>query len=216
MKERQLSYEETLGSIRGVTGRHGKYDNEILNLLEFYDCMNISQISDYTYQNYSATARRLNQLEEYGAVSSFRDGLKCEKYYHIGKILKTHELLIRKVMFEFTKKKLTPKTNDGFKLGVELLDGEIKCDLLVSWSYKDKNYITLVEVDYTHGTSKEKIEKYERAYANGIIIGNEKRRFNLIILKQGKNKLESSIIDIIHYNFENIELDIEELTAYDI
>ena len=214
VKQRNLEYDERLGSLRGITGKHGKYDCQILKLLEYYKCMTIEQISYYTYKDYFTTARRLRKLSDYGVVASFMDGLKSEKYYHTGTVMKTHELLKRKVMFEFVKLGLISKPSDGFRMEVELLDGVIRCDLLVAWSYEGKEYLTLAEVDYTHETNAEKIANYERAFAQGIEYDGAKRRFNLLILKQNESVIDSSILDIIQCRFEDIHLNIEDLIAY--
>ncbi|MEG0133429.1 MAG: hypothetical protein RR891_10740 [Clostridium sp.] len=179
----------------------GKYDLNMLNLLESIGTISIKQVSDLWYKNYNSSARRLSKLEKMELISSYYDRRTLEKIYYLsdGKPISEHNQIINNYIINLM---IRGYEIIGFSKTTSFLSDKLRPDLYIKYRLNDKEYTSFLEVDYTHMTDDYKIKKYEELYADRIKqIGC---KFNLIIAKDTTLNVNSRIIDITHVNL-NLE-----------
>ena len=152
----------------------GKYDNKILKFIEVYECITIKQCTNIAYKNKSESQRRLKQLEDLKILKAFINARTKEKVYYIEKEISPHNVLradfISKIMQEGAEIIEYKKPR--------LLKDMIRPDAAIKIKYNDYIYNILLEVDYFHKSSIEKIKLYEK-YQD-----ETKENFILIIMNE--------------------------------
>lgn len=138
-------------------------DKKILSWIEEYKTITVKQATWIFFKgNYEGCRRRLKQLEGYGFIKSYTTKFKQEKAYYMDKKLSDHDLLI----YDFIKEVYRLGGSlYSIKLQPRYLNDMIRPDALLTIALNDLAYFILLEVDYTHYTSINKIILYEQLYS---------------------------------------------------
>lgn len=142
-------------------------DRKVLSYIEDYKSISLNQITNIFFNgSYETARRRMKQLEEMGLVKSIRNNLLNNKVYYIEKISTDHNLLITEFLSII-------KSHGGeieeFKIQPQYMNGKIRPDAKIIFSYNNLVYFNLLEVDLTHYTSNSKMQKYESLYKTGEV-----------------------------------------------
>lgn len=140
-----------------------KRDKEILRFIDQYKSITINQASKIFFgnckQSYQQARKRLKLLSNNKYIQRYRKDMKSECIYFLQEKLSIHDLKILDVYakllnlgadIEYLKTKYTIPTPHGKKAYRE-------ADALIEFTYKKYFYPLLVEIDYTHFTSKKKL-----------------------------------------------------------
>lgn len=137
-------------------------DRQVLTWIENYKATTISQASVLFFSSsYESARRRLKQLEQMDLLKSYLIKDTKEKVYYFNKKISKHDLLV----YDFIK---VVKENGGelikLKTQPQYLNGAIRPDAFIIFSYNSMVYFILLEVDLNHYTSNLKMQKYEELY----------------------------------------------------
>lgn len=135
-------------------------DREIIKWIEENKSMTIYQCSKIFFRDcscdYDLARKRLRKLYEEGLIKRYRKRLEDEVVYFTEKKLKTHDLKLMDVIAYLQKFNI-----DSFEKEQKIeINSTINyiIDSTIVLNYKNLAIPILVEIDYTHYTSKEKIQ----------------------------------------------------------
>ncbi|MEG2412555.1 MAG: hypothetical protein RSA29_18575 [Clostridium sp.] len=159
-------------------------DVNILRFVEAHGSITISQCSNmFFYKNiygYDQARKRLSNLKKEGFIKRYRKDPRTESVYYIEKPLKIHDLKLLDVYtkiynsFEITFYKRELKLDIPDKLFKQLNKSYI-IDAAMSI---ERKVPLLIEIDYTHYTSLDKIKEVVQFYEN-----KNNRRHVFIVVK---------------------------------
>lgn len=140
-------------------------DREILTWIQDYKSITVSQCTELFFNgNYEGCRRRLKQLEDVELLKSYITRYSKEKVYYQEKKISEHDLNV----YNFLK---VIKKNGADIIKVQnqpqYMEGAIRPDAFIIFSYNGNVYFILLEVDITHYTSNSKMQKYEELYKTG-------------------------------------------------
>ncbi|MGG7146317.1 hypothetical protein ACQPVA_05925 [Clostridium butyricum] len=186
-------------------------DRKLLNFIEKYKSITISQAQYVFYGgNYEVARRRLKQMQDNKKLKCLPNELFKSKVYFDERKVSDHRLGV----FEFLK---IIKQNDGeilkFKTEPKFDTINIKPDAFVAFSYKDKVYMILLEVDLNHYTSNVKMQKYEQLYKSNEIQHKYNGYFPIILISRpttgiryNSRNFYTVYTDLYYSNLSNILL----------
>lgn len=172
-------------------------DREILTWIQDYKAITVAQCTEILFNgNYEGCRRRLKQLEDMELLKSYITRYSKEKVYYQEKKLSEHDLNI----YNFLK---VIKKNSGDIIKIQnqpqYMDGKIRPDAFVVFSYQGNVYFILLEVDLTHYTSNSKMQRYEELYKTGELQTQCYGTFPIIIITR-------PTMDGIRYNSSNFNV----------
>lgn len=188
-------------------------DREVLTWIQDYKAISVAQCTElYFGGNYEGCRRRLKQLEDMEFLKSYITRYSKEKVYYVDKKLSEHDLNI----YNFLK---VIKKHGGeiikIKNQPQYLNGAIRPDSFIIFSYKDNVYFILLEVDLTHYTSMTKMQKYEELYKSGELQKDCYNTFPIIIIarpsldgiRYNSNNFHTVYLDLSYNGINNLLLD---------
>lgn len=155
-------------------------DREVLTWVQDYKAISVAQATQILFNgNYEGCRRRLKQLEDMELLKSYITRYSKEKVYYQEKRLSEHDLNV----YNFLK---VIKQNNGDIIKIQnqpqYMDGKIRPDAFVIFSYQGNVYFILLEVDLTHYTSNSKMQRYEELYKTGELQTQCYGTFPIIII----------------------------------
>lgn len=161
-------------------------DKRIIKFIEEYGSITINQCSKMFFRNnkerYDQARKRLQVIHKAGHLKRYRRDPRSEAIYYIEKRLKVHDLKLLDVLGELNEFRVHLCTKEKqIVIGENkyILDGAVVLDI-------DSTLIpVLIEIDYTHYTSMEKI-------TNVIcyLEKKHKRSYHFIVVKLTQEEIE--------------------------
>lgn len=161
-------------------------DKRIIKFIEEYGSITINQCSKMFFRNnkerYDQARKRLQVIHKAGHLKKYRRDPRSEAIYYIEKRLKVHDLKLLDVLGELNEFRVHLCTKEKqIVIGENkyILDGAVVLDI-------DSTLIpVLIEIDYTHYTSMEKI-------TNVIyyLEKKHKRSYHFIVVKLTQEEIE--------------------------
>ncbi|KEH91605.1 hypothetical protein Z962_p0133 (plasmid) [Clostridium botulinum C/D str. BKT12695] len=140
-----------------------KRDSEIIKFIKMYGSITINQCSKIFFtknkEGYQQARKRLKQLSDNKFIKRYRKDMQSECIYFLDKKLSIHDLKTIDIYAELinagaTIKSFTPKYR------IDTIESNKKyreLDAYIEFIYKDYLNFLILEIDYTHFTSKNKI-----------------------------------------------------------
>lgn len=188
-------------------------DKKILKFIEDNKSLTLQQISRLYFKgDYKSTSRRLRQIEEEGYLRSYINNYNRQKVYYIEKRLSSHDLIILDLyseLFGLGAEITTFKAAFMENNNLSYLNGLIKPDALIEFTYKNYDYSFFIEIDLTHYTGLDKFKLYEK-------MDREKtgEDFPSILVLRPTEKdfrFKSKTLDIIYSSTNLNEVDLEKI-----
>lgn len=183
-------------------------DKKVLQWIEDYSCISLKQANVMFFDGiYVSCRRRMAKLQSDGFLNSYINPVNGEKIYYRekGKKRRHHDLLIFDFCAEVVKK-------GGeilyMKLEPRLLNDTIRPDSYIEFSLGNKVFMILLEVDYKHYTSMEKMQRYEKLFLSNEM-QDQYGMFPKVIIANPISSLRynSSNFDVIYTDLEFSNLD---------
>ena len=168
------------GKTEEVKTTNGKHDKEVFKFIETFGGITIKQYEQLFGVKNNNAGRALKRLVDAKQLVSYNyDKSTKEKIYKVpeGKDLTKHEVLINNFYSKLIAEGAQILEVNRYP---HILKDARRPDLYVRYKYKNKEYRTYLEVDYTHYTDDIKLNDYD-TYWNQC-----KEKFNLIIMKEGE------------------------------
>ena len=137
-------------------------DKEILVWIEKHKSITINQCAKIFFKEsndknaYYQARKRLRLLYQNKYIKRFRNDMRHEAVYFLSKKLSYHDLKIFDIYAELTKLD-ADITNFKKEYSIKFKSKEYRVDALIEFNYNGYFYPLVVEIDYTHYTSKKKL-----------------------------------------------------------
>lgn len=137
-------------------------DGKIMSWLREYKAITVNQATHIFFSGcYEGCRRRLKQLSDNNILKSYNLYEMKDKIYYLEKRIKYHDIVVRDLIKEICKR-------GGeiwrFKTNPYYMNGDIIPDAFIEFKLNNNLYFILLEVDATHFTSAEKMQRYEKLY----------------------------------------------------
>lgn len=182
-------------------------DRDILTWIQDYKAISVAQCTELFFNgNYEGCRRRLKQLEDMELLKSYITKYSKEKVYYQEKKMSEHDLNI----YNFLK---VIKKNGADIIKIQnqpqYMEGKIRPDAFIIFSYSGNVYFILLEVDLTHYTSNSKMQRYEELYKTFELQNECYGTFPIILIAR-------PTLNGIRYNSKNFHVVYLDLTYSNI
>lgn len=186
-------------------------DRKVLTWIQDYKAISVAQCTELFFNgNYEGCRRRLKQLEDMELLKSYITKYSKEKVYYHDKKMSEHDLNV----YNFLK---VIKKNNGDIIEIQnqpqFLDGAIRPDAFIIFSYNKMVFFILLEVDLTHYTSNSKMQKYEEFYKTGELQDKCCGTFPIVVIARPTNGIRYNsanfnvvYLDLFYSNILNLLL----------
>lgn len=165
-----------------------KRDKEIIKFVEKYNSITINQCAKVFFprnkEAYDQARKRLRAIHSEGLLKRYRKDPKSQTVYYLDKRLRTHDLKLLDAVAEFYT---FPILKVKREIQVEInSDTKYVIDALIGIGKENMGKPIILEIDYTHYTSNEKIRNLINYYEN-----QKARSYTFIVVKFSQEEIET-------------------------